>query len=199
MSGLNPIDDLSDDDLINDDLIKDDLTNEDAAALRRIKKAERARAIAPDRNSSFDHLSLDDLRRVRQELTEQETRVSYWRRILQARIDLLEAGEDASSVASLGRLLTDAPSSHRRMAHVTVEAVDDTVLPLPDLATLWAREADPADSRAVAALVADLHEAENQISHVRADLFVGIDAITAELIARFHENPSLALMALPHR
>ena len=194
MSGLNPIDDLSDADLIDDSQLGDD-----AAELRRLKKAERARAIAPDRNSNFDHLSLDDLRKVRHELTEQETRVSYWRRILQARVDLLEAGEDAANMASLGRLLTDAPSMHRRMAYVSVEAVDDAVLPLPDLANLWARSADPADPHAVAALVADLRAAEHQISEVRADLFIGIDAITAELIARFHENPSLALMALPHR
>jgi hypothetical protein len=195
MSGLNPIDDLSDDADLNDD----GQLGDDAAELRRLKKAERARAIAPDRNSNFDHLSLDDLRKVRHELTEQETRVSYWRRILQARVDLLEAGEDAANMASLGRLLTDAPSTHRRMAYVSVEAVDDAVLPLPDLANLWARSADPADPRAVAALIADLRAAEHQISEVRADLFIGIDAITAELIARFHENPSLALMALPHR
>ena len=170
----------------------------DAAARRRERKAERARAVAPARNPEYDHLSLDDLRHLRNDLTEQETRVSYWRRILQARIDLLMAGGDSGQVSDLSRVLTDAPTAHRRVVHVSVDAVDD-VLPLPDLAELWDRVPDPADHKAVEKLIADLRTAEKQISSVRADLFVGIDAVTAELIARFHENPSLALIALPHR
>ena len=170
----------------------------DAAARRRERKAERARAVAPARNPEYDHLSLDDLRRLRNDLTEQETRVSYWRRILQARIDLLMAGGESGQVSDLTRVLTDAPTAHRRVVHVSVDAVDD-ILPLPDLAELWARVADPSDHQAVERLIADLRTAETQISHVRSDLFVGIDAVTSELIARFHENPSLALIALPHR
>lgn len=177
----------------------DDSVELSSAEKRRQRKADRARAVAPDRNLAYDHLSLDDLRRLRSELTEQETRVSYWRRILQARIDLLEAGDDSGIVKDLSRVLTDAPSAHRRMAHITVNPVDDDITPIPDLAELWARVADPADHTAVNALVADLREAEHRISIIRSELFVSIDAVTAELIARFKENPSLALVALPQR
>jgi len=135
---------------------------------------------------------------MRHSLTDQETRVSYWRRILQARIDLLKAGDDHGVVRNLSHVLTDEPSAHRRLAHVTVDPVDD-VLPLPDLAQLWSRVPNPTDPASVAALVADLRVAEEQISALRSELFLSIDAVTAELIARFHDNPSLALVALPRR
>jgi len=151
-----------------------------------------------DAVGDYDHLSLDDLRQLRHQLTEQETRVSYWRRILQARIDLLEAAPDQGGMASLSAVLTDAPSAHRRLAHLTVEPVDDDV-PLPDLPSLWARVADPSDPVSLAQLIADLREAEAQVSALRSQLFVSIDDVTAELIRRFHDNPSLALMALPRR
>jgi hypothetical protein len=146
----------------------------------------------------YDHLSLDDLRQLRHQLTEQETRVSYWRRILQARIDLLVAAPENGGMAGLSAVLTDAPSAHRRLAHLTVEPVDDEV-PLPDLPALWARVADPKDPSSQEALIADLREAEAQVSALRSQLFVSIDDVTGELIRRFHDNPSLALMALPRR
>ena len=167
-------------------------------ASRRSVRSSRAKAPAPKSDVAFDHLSLDDLRAMRLTLTDQETRASYWRRILQARIDLLKAGDDQGVVRNLSRVLTDEPSAHRRLAHVTVDAVDD-VLPLPDLAQLWSRVPNPTDPASVAALVADLRVAEQQISVLRSELFLNIDAVTAELIARFHDNPSLALVALPRR
>lgn len=153
---------------------------------------------APDSVGAYDHLSLDDLRQLRHQLTEQETRVSYWRRILQARIDLLEAQPREHGLTGLSAVLTDAPSAHRRLAHLTVEPVGDEV-PLPDLPALWARVADPQDPAAVGELVADLRAAEGRISTLRSELFQAIDSVTAELIRRFQRNPSLALMALPRR
>ena len=38
-----------------------------------------------------------------------------------------------------------------------------------------------------------------RVSGLRHALFVRIDEVTSELIARFHDNPSLALVALPRR
>ena len=46
----------------------------------------------PERKAHFAHLTLDALRGYRAALGEEEGRVSYWRRILQARLDLLRAG-----------------------------------------------------------------------------------------------------------
>ena len=158
----------------------------------------RSRTAAPTSSEAYDHLSLDDLRALRHNLNEQETRVSYWRRILQARIDLLIARDDKGAVSNLSHVLADGPSSHRRLAHITIDPIDD-VAPLPDLPRLWSRVADPANAAEVDALVADLRDAERRVSELRSELFVRIDSVTAELIARFHDNPSLALVALPRR
>ena len=57
------------------------------------RAAERARAIrtVPQRNSEFDHLDLEGLRNYRTALSAEEGRVSYWRRIMQARLDVVQA------------------------------------------------------------------------------------------------------------
>ena len=39
----------------------------------------------PTRDDAYGHLTLDELRAYRKALTDEEGRVSYWRRILQAR------------------------------------------------------------------------------------------------------------------
>ena len=40
----------------------------------------------PERSSAFEHLTLEALRAYRKALTAEEGRVSYWRRLIQARI-----------------------------------------------------------------------------------------------------------------
>jgi len=152
----------------------------------------------PTPSAEFAGMSLDDLREFRHTLTEQETRVSYWRRIVQARIDLLDAGSSGGGVPGLSHLLADAPSVSRRLAHITIDPIDGDS-PLPDLPALWATVVDASDDDAVAALLAELRDAERRLSSLRSELFARIDQATAELIARFHENPQLALMALPRR
>ncbi|HMC68705.1 MAG TPA: hypothetical protein VKJ07_06080, partial [Mycobacteriales bacterium] len=52
--------------------------------------AGRFRAV-PERSPDFAHLSLDGLRKYRLALSDEESRVSYWRRIIQARLDLVRA------------------------------------------------------------------------------------------------------------
>jgi hypothetical protein len=68
-------------------------------------------------------------------------------------------------------------------------------LPLPDLAVLWERGTAGADPD----LLQRLARAEHQLSAYRRSLHERLDAATGELIARYHENPSLALAALPLR
>jgi hypothetical protein len=168
-----------------------------AAQRRKERKAARAHAAAPDRDHAFDALSLDDLRAMRTALAQEETRVSYWRRIIQARLDVVRAGGvEGDRVAGLGRVLADAPTLGRRLAHITVGPVDE-VPPLPDLSELWARQADD-DPAARARLAQELVVAERRLSAVRAGLFHRIDAVTGELIARYRQDPRLALTALPH-
>jgi hypothetical protein len=149
----------------------------------------------PERTVQHAHLTLDGLREYRKALTAEESKVSYWRRILQARLDVVRAGSDLVS-ENLKPVLTDARVGAGRQALVEVLPVDD-IPPLPDLAGLWERQVDPSDTETVAALEADLAAAERQLSDYRKVLHQRLGAATSELIARYRDEPALCLTALP--
>ena len=151
----------------------------------------------PERTEEHAHLSLDELRGYRKALADEESRVSYWRRILQARLDVVRVGADADGDL-LRPVLTDRRVGAGRQALVEIMPVDD-IPPLPDLAGLWDRIVDPTDTAGMAALEEDLAAAERQLSDYRTDLHRRIGAATSELIARYREEPSLCLSALPLR
>lgn len=150
---------------------------------------------------AYGHLSLAQLRAYRQELGEEESRVSYWRRILQARLDVVRAEADGGQVRELDRsalrpVLTNPRSGAGRRALVSVGPVDD-IPALPRLDELWERRLDPGDAAGRVRLQADLVVAERQLSDYRAALHRQIDEATGELIARYRQQPSLCLTALP--
>jgi hypothetical protein len=188
-------------DVVHDARPDNELTPEERAAQakarRAARKAARAAAPPPERDAAYDRLSLTDLRALRAELGAEETRVSYWRRIIKARLDVVRLRQpDSDPVADLTRLLTDAKSSVRRLAHMDVQPIDD-VPPLPDLAEIWSRQVDPGDGRGQARLEKDLAKAESELSSYRRELHRRIDLVTDELIARYREQPLLALQILP--
>jgi hypothetical protein len=152
----------------------------------------------PQRSAEFAHLSLQSLREQRRVLGQEENRVSYWRRLIQARMDLIElqGGDDSVRLERLRLALGETRVGPGRGALVDVLPIDD-VPPLPDLAGLWAREADPDDPASVHELKHDLAFAELQLSAYRAALHRRLAGTTGELIARYHEEPRLALLALP--
>lgn len=153
---------------------------------------------APARDPVYAGVDVNELRRMRTGLAKEESKVSYWRRIIQARIDVItSSGSTAGPVDRLAELLADARTSHRRVAALSVEPLDD-VAPLPDLAELWHQVAsDTPEERS--ALVEALSRAEADLSSYRRSLHVRIDRVTAELITRYRENPTLALTALNER
>lgn len=155
----------------------------------------------PERKDHYRHLTLDGLRGYRTALGEEEGRVSYWRRILQARLDLLRAGLDGGSARdvdtdALRPVLTDARVGAGRQALLQVVPVDD-IPPLPQIEQLWERPVDLSDVPAARRLEADLARAERELSDYRAALHARIADATGELIARYREQPSLCLSALP--
>jgi hypothetical protein len=151
---------------------------------------------APRRAPELAHLSLDELRDYRQELVAEEIRVSYWRRILQARLDLIIGDDDTAALRRLGAVLTEHEAYSRRLAVQPVH-VPGGAPPLPDLAALWdVSTVEESDDGAVLARLAD---AEHQLSTYRRSLHLRLDAATGELIARYHDDPALALAALPLR
>ena len=97
-----------------------------------------ARAIAPKRAAELSHLSLDGLRAYRTALAAEEDRVSYWRRIIQARLDTVRMVEGVRAVdaSHLKPVLSSARMGRGRSALVRVVPVDD-IPPLPNLERLW--------------------------------------------------------------
>jgi hypothetical protein len=149
----------------------------------------------PERTEEHAHLTLAGLREYRTALTAEEGKVSYWRRIIQARLDVVRAGSDLLS-ENLKPVLSGERVGAGRSALVQIVAFDD-VPPLPDLAALWERQVDPADAIEIANLEAALDAAERQLSEYRTALHRRLGAATSELIARYRDEPGLCLTALP--
>ena len=167
-----------------------------ALAARPVRKGA-ARPV-PVLSSAFAHLSLEALRAYRRSLGEEEGKVSYWRRILQARLDVVAAGSGSRTVdaAALRPLLSSERVGAGRRALTEVLALDD-VPPLPSLGELWDRQVSPEDVVGTAALSRDLRLAEAQLSAYRSALHRRIAEATGELIARYRAQPDLCLTALP--
>lgn len=95
-------------------------------------------------------------------------------------------------------MLTDSRVAVSRTAMISVVPIDD-IPPLPNLAELWERRVADDDHRGSVALDQDLAVAERQLSEYRQALHRRIGDATAELIARYREQPDLCLTALPLR
>jgi hypothetical protein len=155
---------------------------------------------APPRG--WTELSLAELRRYRRHLAEEEEKVSYWRRLVHARIDVLEAEahhERPLRLEELIRVLGDTGTGRSRTALVNVRAAEE--LPeLPVLHEMWVTELDPNDTVAVREAVSRLRAAEAQLTEYRRALHERLDRATSELIARYQADPRSALVAFtsPH-
>jgi hypothetical protein len=154
-------------------------------------------ATPPERDPQS--LTFAGLRAYRQRLTAEEDKISYWRRLAQARIDVLEAGthvEGHLSFDDLVRALGDTGTGRARR-HLASVTTAEPLPDLPDLARMWATEVDVHDSEQVADALKRLRCAERQLTIYRAALHARIDEASAELIRRYRENPQLALTILP--
>jgi hypothetical protein len=166
-------------------------------ATRAGERGAGSTRVEPTRNDEYEHLGIDELRAYRKTLNDEESRVSYWRRIIQARLDLLRADDrDNGRLERLHSALGAAQGTSRRQALITLMPADD-VPPIPALDTLWARQVDPDNPEAVAAMETELSFAELQLSTYRSALHERIGLATGELIARYREEPTLCLRALP--
>lgn len=152
----------------------------------------------PARNDLYGHLTIDGLRSYRTALTHEEGNVSYWRRILQARLDVVTAsgGGRELDTERLRPVLTTERIDSGRRALVEVLPVDD-IPPLPSLSELWERQVADDDEAGRDAFAEELRAAEGQLSEYRSALHRRIGEATGELIARYREQPDLCLTALP--
>jgi hypothetical protein len=168
---------------------------------KRIPAARRERIgeVTMGQERVLAEMDLQALRTYRRDLQQEEDKVSYWRRLVHARLDLIAAGshsEGSLSLPQLIRVLGDTGTGASRTALSSIRPAD----PLPDLPEsewIWVTEIDYHDPEAVAEATARLHAAEEKLTHYRKALFERIDEATAELIVRYREDPSAALSVLP--
>ncbi|MDR7302203.1 RsiG family protein [Haloactinomyces albus] len=158
------------------------------------------RVLSPDYTSEIERYELDEVRGLRDEARQEETDLSYLRRILHARIDIVRAEqrrrtEDGSAtvveelVAILsdnavgpatgsGRYQTTEPSraeAHRRHAEALVSDVD-----LSDVMSLSADKLDEA----LRAYTAE----EDSVSQRRREVQAVMDRLDAEIARRYREG-----------
>lgn len=156
--------------------------------------------MAPVHAARLSELSLAALRQYRLQLREEEDRVSYWRRLLQARLDMVAAGRAQAgpmSAQQIAAALGDGVARQRRLALVATE-VGAPLPELPELAALWAHPlGEVGGGAADATVLGGLTTAESQLSTYRTSLHSLLDAATAELIRRYKADPSSCLEVLP--
>jgi hypothetical protein len=169
----------------------------EARAARAVARAA-ARAVPPKRASELSHLTLDGLRAYRTALAAEEDRVSYWRRIIQARLDTVRMveGVRAADANALKPVLSSARMGRGRSALVRVVPIDD-IPPLPDLERLWEALHDATTPDQRDKLEHDLEHAERELSEYRHALHRRIATASEELIARYRDHPLDCLSALP--
>ncbi|GAB2780105.1 hypothetical protein GCM10027020_37030 [Nocardioides salsibiostraticola] len=156
---------------------------------------QRRTVFAATASPHLAEVSLRELREYRERLRSEEERISYWRRLIHARVDLIRAGNLGDAVIDiekLGRVLGDTGSGHMRSALHRVRAADP--LPeLPDLESVWTV---PDDEEGTADALERLAGAEATLTSYRRGLHERIDEATAELIVRYRKEPARALEIL---
>ena len=153
-------------------------------------------ARSPQRSEELAHMSLDRLRAYRRTLMGEELRTSYWRRLLQARRDLIRMGDLNGDLALLREALTEPRGAHGRNAILALHPEGGMPI-LPQLPELWACETSSQALVDGRDLTARLTSAESVLSSYREALHRRLDRATADLVARYHENPTACFAALP--
>jgi len=143
-------------------------------------------------------LPLDQLRALRGELQSEDDAVSYVRRLVQARLDLVRAEQrrrtepDNETIsdelpAILGTHLTGGSPRPPRPADDF--SGNPLALQLEQLcAQHGASEVSELSDAELGAFAESLAEFESQRSHERQELFARIDALSAELVRRYREG-----------
>ncbi len=166
------------------------------------------RILQEDYLEGMEDWSAAEVRAARDECRAEEAQLSYLRRLLQARLDLVRAeqrrrreGDGSTEALSerLATLLADAPPASRREARaVSVDppathmrraedrlASDATLARVPDL-----------DEDALARLASELADREQEISRRRRALLDRLDRLQEELVARYRDGGTAAVDAI---
>ena len=167
---------------------------------RRIDKV-----LDPDYVNGLREISLDDLRERRREAEQEETDLSYMRRLLQGRLDILRAelarrsGEQIDLVQALPHILSDdgpAPGPRGMGRHIAAEPsrADAHRRHVEQLvADVDLSNPDAHDDASLRRVLETLEAEETKVSESRRAVQKVMDALTAEVTRRYREgdaNPS---------
>jgi len=159
----------------------------------------RGTRAVPQRQDALSHLDLPSLRALRANLTNEENHVSYWRRLVQARVDTLRAAAgEPLSAHRLRQVLGGNATTIQRKALPSLGLLGDCP-PLPELDALWEQTGGGQDPAATTALLANLDKAETELSAYRTRLHSELARVTEDLLARYRADPELCLSILPMR
>ena len=87
----------------------------------------------PQRSADFSHLTLDGLRTYRRAVSAEEGRVSYWRRLIQARLDVVSDVDQVTDPTSHERFRTVFAESRSASRQALVNVVVKRKRPLSEL------------------------------------------------------------------
>lgn len=160
------------------------------------------RVTAEDYLEGLSELSVAEVRGMRDECRDEEARLSYTRRLLQGKLDVIKSErarrqEDrtgsGSLVASLPKILADEPPAQPREARTigfyrppeegAGRRREDASLEEPTLATL-----PDMDGDALAELVENLRGQEAEVSRARSAVLDHLDRLQAELVRRYRDG-----------
>lgn len=155
-------------------------------------------ADARDR-STVEQWSIEDVRAARARLQEVETGLSYLRRVVQGRLDIVNAElarrRDGGDPADLRALIEELPSilgEHLRApgigrlpTGVGEGAVDPALEARLDEVVVVGEDLPALDADALDELAGRLGDLEREVSDRRRELFADIDALQAELTRRY--------------
>lgn len=142
--------------------------------------------------SGLADLSLAQLRSYRERLLAEEDRVSYWRRLVHARLDLSTASleERTLDAEQVARALRATGAGSRRRVFLPI-AAQEVPHDMPALRGFWDRVDGGEDPQQSLPLV------EAELSAYRRAVLAALDAATAELVQRYRQAPHAALALLP--
>jgi hypothetical protein len=189
--------------------VPDDRSAEAAAGVpvgnRRID-----RVLSEDYLDGLSAMPLADVRALRNEAEQEEADLSYLRRLLQGRVDIIKAelarrrgelGESGSIIEQLPRILADERAPARGLGrHVVIEPsrVDEhrrlveRLVADSDLSALAGRTADQLGETLVR-----FGEHERDISEQRRAVQAVMDACAAEITRRYREGEADVSALLP--
>lgn len=156
------------------------------------------RILSPEFVSDLSELPLQEVRERRQDAMQEEADLSYVRRMLQGRIDILDqelsGGADVSDeelVARLTRAMVSSgsvgPSSTR---HLTVEPsrlAEHRRYVERLIADIGLSDPSSMSPDQIRSAVSRLQEQEREVSGVRSDVHAVIDVLTEELASRYRD------------